>query len=122
MKWTPPQLRQKGPAKCRFPRAWLRAFALASVLSIFGQAMGTFAAAAPHHTCEQRCPDDGPDGTCPPFCSDCYCCSYPISVVSSSQPDPFLPTPSQAKVESSRETGLEAEPRDIFHVPKARLA
>jgi hypothetical protein len=71
--------------------------------------------------CAERCPDDGPDGRCPPACTTCPC---------SPRPAPASPSLVVATPVTHRELApavavlapSEPEPADIFHVPKRRLA
>jgi hypothetical protein len=79
--------------------------------------MATVAFGAP---CPERCPDDGPDGRCPPACVACSCSprpapsAFPADVAAPparGEPVPAFVTPAPR----------EAEPSDIFHVPKHLL-
>lgn len=71
--------------------------------------------------CLDDCPDDGPDGRCPPACRTCPCSpkAGPTTVAS------VIETPA-ASTGSFAATIVSApvapEPRDIFHVPKRLLA
>jgi len=71
--------------------------------------------------CPERCPDDGPDGRCPPSCLSCPCTARPARPVSA----PIAETP-ETRHEAARSPLAVAprapEPRDIFHVPKRFLA
>jgi len=78
-------------------------------------------AVAPRTICQERCPDDGPDGRCSPVCLSCVPTGHaaspaPLSVWSA--PD----LQHEAIVVSAAEMPGDPEPHDIFHVPKPPLA
>jgi hypothetical protein len=71
--------------------------------------------------CAEGCPDDGPDGRCPPACTACPCSPRP----GPTGPAFVLRAPA-ARGEVVPALALaepcEPEPTDIFHVPKPLLA
>jgi hypothetical protein len=78
-------------------------------------------AIAPSTICPERCPDDGPDGRCPPVCLTCPLSSHPATPlparVASVPVVRWEALPRRATVPVT-----EPEPDRIFHVPKPLLA
>jgi hypothetical protein len=71
--------------------------------------------------CIEECPDDGPDGRCPPACMTCPCSPRPART----GPALVLAAPATAGLPLAAVVVLppcEPEPADIFHVPKSLLA
>jgi hypothetical protein len=71
--------------------------------------------------CPERCPDDGPDGRCPPLCMTCPCAAHAVRPAPPTGLLAAATTVEPAVAAVSR--GPRApEPRAIFHVPKRLLA
>jgi len=103
----------------------LSRFPVARSLFIFvfgllvGQGTGLVALVEPE-VCTDTCPGDDTQGTCPPLCADCTCCSHTSrtlaagpDVAAGPLPSASLPSAPEAPIPSS------AEPRDILHVPRS---
>jgi hypothetical protein len=77
-------------------------------------------AMAPTTICPERCPDDGPDGQCPPACVTCPASAHTATPVTAGVVAiPIVrrePVPPIATVPPA-----EPEAGDIFHVPKHLL-
>jgi hypothetical protein len=70
--------------------------------------------------CSERCPDDGPDGRCPPACVTCACSPRPATgpaLLVVIPPAHIEVVPGVALL-----TPCEPDPADIAHVPKPLLA
>ena len=94
---------------------------LAIAALLFLQATGLDVVVA-SQDCATTCPTDGPDGSCAPLCPDCVCCPTLRSCV---EPDCALSSPHTSTMAAEIERAsmpLEADPADIFHIPKAALA
>jgi hypothetical protein len=91
-------------------------FALA--LALFTEQASGIASVQVGDECGERCPGDAPDGTCPPDCQFCACCSLPR--VLAPQPAASVPAPTAHRfVQVSRDSLPNSpEPADILHVPK----
>jgi hypothetical protein len=78
-------------------------------------------AMAPRTICPEACPDDGPDGRCPPACLGCVSTAhaaspaYATSVAAPALRGEVTPTGSPVVF-------FEPDPADIFHVPRQTLA
>ena len=99
----------------------LRTLVVAGAALIVVQTAGGSACAA-QSVCNQSCPDDAPDGTCPPGCNDCSCCAHVNPAVA---PRPLVETVEPAMQDAPTfSTALppSPEPNDILHVPKSLLA
>src|SRR5262245_29808691 len=96
-------------------RAVLFFFALMQAHVIVSLAIG------PTMICQERCPEDGPDGRCPPACLSCPASTHTPAPVFACTPvkpaEVREPVPSVSSVQP-----LDPEPADIFHVPKRLLA
>jgi hypothetical protein len=71
--------------------------------------------------CQQRCPDDGPDGRCPPVCAACACAprsARPGPVAAVAAPSPRAEILAAPMMRASSEP----DPQEIAHVPKRLLA
>ena len=71
-------------------------------------------------TCVETCPDDGPDGTCPPACTDCACCVQPVRL-SATRGDAGADTPPprrHATIGYLDRTPATPDPQGILHVPR----
>lgn len=71
--------------------------------------------------CLERCPDDGPDGRCPPLCMTCPCSPRPVTVAAKAA---IVAPVARGEMLAAcvTRTPAEPEPADIFHVPKSLLA
>jgi hypothetical protein len=96
-------------------RALVFVFALMQAQVVISLAM------APTTVCPERCPDDGPDGRCPPECVACPPSSHtatPVTACAAAIPTMRgEPVPTIASLPPT-----EPEPADIFDVPKPSLA
>ena len=72
--------------------------------------------------CSDGCPEDGPDGKCPPNCPECACCPHAGPVVVSAEVVAADPAPRAAAPELELSAPAAPEPRDILHDPRAALA
>lgn len=92
--------------------------AVLTVLAAHVVFLATIAFGAP---CAERCPDDGPDGRCPPACITCPCSPRPASPPAAVE----CPHPVAAPARLPAPVMLapsEPDPIGIFHVPRAVLA
>ncbi|HET9481283.1 MAG TPA: hypothetical protein VFP98_05955 [Candidatus Polarisedimenticolia bacterium] len=95
--------------------------AFAILVLLFLQSTGLALGAEPL-TCRERCPTDGPDGSCAPLCPECVCCPTLRSCVRTQW---VFSSPFASAMAPDAETQpppLEAEPAEIFHIPRAALA
>lgn len=72
--------------------------------------------------CTEQCPDDAPDGKCPPNCSYCPCCTHvrlQFVEAPTKEAPALVMVPVLERVEAPP---LSPEPGEILHVPKASLA
>ncbi|HEX6861202.1 MAG TPA: hypothetical protein VF414_00205 [Thermoanaerobaculia bacterium] len=69
-------------------------------------------------TCDECLGGEVPGG-CPPACSLCVCCAPGSAAVSLSPRVDRSPAPGLWIAEPVDAAGLSADPRDVFHVPKA---
>jgi hypothetical protein len=78
-------------------------------------------ALVPTTICQERCPDDGRDGRCPPVCPSCIPTGHAASPTWGAAwcaPD----VRGETFLLGVAATPADPEPRDIFHVPKRLLA
>ena len=84
---------------------------------------GTVAGRASDDACAQSCPEDGPDGKCPPGCADCACCGHLVSAVPAIIGLAIaLPPPSIAQIELAPLFPPSPDPAEVLHVPKSPRA
>jgi hypothetical protein len=71
--------------------------------------------------CGDGCPDDGPDGRCPPACVGCPCSPRPAPAAS---PLAIVTPPDRVRAVAvvATHAPFEPAPADIFHVPRRLLA
>lgn len=97
------------------------------LLLTFGLALhfalaGGVSTAAFEERCEQRCPDDGPDGKCAPTCVDCTCCVHVrLAELSAGLASP-LPAVRTGVIAAPVVHPSSPEPGEILHVPIASLS
>lgn len=89
---------------------------------LLGQAAGLSAFLAAEQGCTEKCPGDSPDGTCPPACQFCACCTAPRTLPPESGTTMPVPAVGQRVPSRGDEAPPSAEPREILHVPKLALA
>lgn len=72
--------------------------------------------------CAEECPDDDAKGECAPGCDDCTCCPH-IRALKVEAEFKERSAQSAVKVRSVLKSApASPEPKEILHVPKARLA
>lgn len=72
--------------------------------------------------CAEECPDDDAKGECTPGCDDCTCCPH-VRALTLETDVKERGAQSAMKVRSVvRSAPASPEPKEILHVPKARLA
>jgi hypothetical protein len=84
------------------------------------QVMATLAM-APSTVCPEQCPDDGPDGRCPPVCLSCPASFHSARPITA----PVVKAPAtRHALLPVLVLGVSSDPApsDIFHVPKRLLA
>lgn len=72
--------------------------------------------------CPEKCPDDSPDGRCPPACEFCGCCAVPRTLPPEVAAAWIGPTVEQCVCAHVDAAPASAEPHEILHVPKTSLA
>lgn len=83
----------------------------------------TGAVGASDDACTQSCPDDGPDGKCPPGCADCACCGHLVSAVPAGVGLAVaLPSPSIAQIDLAPLFPPSPDPTEVVHIPKSPRA
>ncbi|MGH9869521.1 MAG: hypothetical protein ACREAA_15315 [Candidatus Polarisedimenticolia bacterium] len=85
------------------------------------QATGLDVAVAPID-CQEGCPTDGPDGACAPLCPDCVCCPVLRSCIQPESPKVPCATTQAPRAAEECNFPADAEPAEIFHVPRSPLA
>jgi hypothetical protein len=68
--------------------------------------------------CNERCPGDAPDGTCPPDCQSCACCSLPRVLAPQLAGLVPLPVAHRMVWASQHAVPSSPEPAEILHIPK----
>ena len=94
--------------------------AQALIVLVFLLATSLGSAFAP--PCETGCAGDGPDGTCAPLCQDCACCPTLRTGVQVHGVLSILCLIVIAPHLERQPVPRDADPSDIFHVPKPALA
>ena len=72
--------------------------------------------------CTQSCPDDGPDGACDSTCDDCVCCVHHHAPTLINVTTELAGRTQRQRTALTTLAPLVAEPGEILHVPKTRLA
>lgn len=96
------------------------ALTAALLVSAIGGA-GVLSVAAPR-SCDEPCPDDGPDRRCPPACAYCACCGHARPAVAASTPAAVTPPAARSIFERAAAALPSADPRAIDHVPRRALS
>lgn len=98
----------------------IRVFFIMALVALAGDA--TLLLSPPRPVCTESCPDDDAEGACTPTCACPVCCAHHAPMVVHHSVRERLPEVRPFPSVLSILLPPSAEPHDIFHIPKPRLA